>query len=115
MQPGYVTHKVEWEVGGEGKPLLKKKARRKRQAGKQSTRPTSREVRSGCVPPIKLVLQLPCVLLLCDVHWTACSTPVGGAVSADNAVLPPPVCGSLLNRFSSFPFHLFFSFVPVLR
>ena len=31
--PGYVTHKVECEVGGEGKPLLKKKVRRKRQAG----------------------------------------------------------------------------------
>ena len=124
-QSGCVTHKAERRVGGVEKPPLKKGRGDRRQGSKAPARLVSR----SCRCKLELLLRLPCGSFF--VLWLACSTPYWGCgvrscqimsdhtrscqtmseTMSDTAVLPPRVCGFLLNRFSPLPFIPFASFL----
>ena len=78
---------------------------------RQQTGHPGRLVGRICLRNLQL-LRLPCVCFFGG--GVACPIPLGGAVPADTAVLPPAVCWILLNRFFPFiPFVPFFvSFFP---
>ena len=92
-QPGCVAPKAEGGGGGRGNHGWLKKVSKKETAVR-----VARHQGNWRVEPVYVASNNFGYLVFRV--WFACSTPLSGKMSADTAVLQPPVCRFLLDRFS---------------